>query len=339
MARFTRLDVLNETIRLGLVPVFYHSDLSTAQKIVAACAEGGARVVEFTNRGDNAYRVFSDLVAHFAKADPSVILGVGSVLDPATAALYISSGANFVVGPVLNAEVARVCNRRKVAYSPGCGSASEISDAEELGVEIVKVFPGDSVGGPAFVKAVLGPMPWTRIMPTGGVEATKESIAAWFKAGAAAVGIGSHLIKKELIDAGDFAGISAKTAQLLGWIREARAGSLFLGVEHAGLYPYRGVAGKTIAEWYGQVFGFKVVEGNSSFFVEGPGAGRIEVNKEGDTDRSHVAILVADFEAAVAALQAKGIEFEEPKIKPNNKAVFLKQTDPAGNRVHLLWRR
>ena len=222
MARFSRLEVLNEMISTGVVPVFYHGDLEVAKKVVAACAAGGARVIEFTNRGDNAYRIFSDLVQHFATADPKIILGVGSVLDPATAALYISSGANFIVGPVLNPDVAKVCNRRKVAYSPGCGSASEISEAEELGVEIVKVFPGDSVGGPTFVKAILGPCPWTRIMPTGGVETTKESINAWFKAGITAAGIGSNLVKKEWLAAGNYEAITAKTAEVLAMIREAR---------------------------------------------------------------------------------------------------------------------
>jgi len=222
MARFSRLDVLNEIVRIGVVPVFYNSDLDTAIEIVDACAAGGARAIEFTNRGDNAYRIFSDLIIHFSKANPSVILGVGSVLDPATAALYISSGANFVVGPVLNPEVAKVCKRRKIAYAPGCGSASEISEAEELGVEIVKVFPGDCVGGPKFVKAVLGPMPWTRIMPTGGVSATQESIETWFKAGISAAGIGSDLVKKELVAAGDFAAITAKTAEVVGWIKAVR---------------------------------------------------------------------------------------------------------------------
>ena len=222
MARYARLDVLNEIVKTGLVPVFYHQDLETAKRIIAACAEGGARAVEFTNRGDNAWRVFSDLVIHFAKADPSVILGVGSVLDAPTAALYISSGANFVVGPVLNSEVARICNRRQVAYSPGCASASEISAAQELGVEIVKIFPGESVGGPDFVKAVLGPMPWTRIMPTGGVDPTKESIDAWFKAGIAAAGIGSKLITKELVAAGDFDGIARNAEKAIGLIRAAR---------------------------------------------------------------------------------------------------------------------
>jgi 2-dehydro-3-deoxyphosphogluconate aldolase/(4S)-4-hydroxy-2-oxoglutarate aldolase len=223
MARYARLEVLNEIVKAGLVPVFYHQDLETAKKIVAACVDGGARAVEFTNRGDNAWRVFSDLGIHFAKANPAAILGVGSVVDAPTAALYIGCGANFVVGPMLNPEVARICNRRKIPYSPGCGTASEISQAEELGVEIVKVFPGESVGGPAFVKAMLGPMPWTRIMPTGGVEPTKESIDAWFKAGISAAGIGSKLITKELVSAGDFAGITRNVQKTLELIRAARS--------------------------------------------------------------------------------------------------------------------
>jgi len=222
MARFSRLEVLNTMIKIGLVPVFYHKDPEVAKKIVAACAAGGARVVEFTNRGDLAYRVFCELVAHFAEADPGVILGVGSVVDPGTAALYISSGANFVVGPILNPEVAKVCNRRKVAYSPGCGSASEISQAEELGVEICKVFPGSTVGGPAFVKSVLAPCPWTRIMPTGGVAPTEESINGWFGAGVACVGMGSKLIIKELVAAGDYEGITSNVKRTLELIRKAR---------------------------------------------------------------------------------------------------------------------
>ena len=222
MARFTRLEVLNTIVETGLVPVFYNSDVAVAKRIAAALAAGGARVIEFTNRGDFAPWVFKELSEYLAKTTPKLILGVGSVIDAPTAALYIASGANFVVGPVLNPEVARLCNRRKIAYSPGCGSATEISEAEELGVEIVKVFPGDSVGGPEFVKAILGPCPWTRIMPTGGVETTKESINAWFKAGIAAAGIGSNLVKKEWVAAGNYEAITTKTAEVLAWIRETR---------------------------------------------------------------------------------------------------------------------
>jgi 2-dehydro-3-deoxyphosphogluconate aldolase/(4S)-4-hydroxy-2-oxoglutarate aldolase len=222
MARFTRLDVLNTTLELGLVPIFYNKDVEVGKKVIAACAAGGARVIEFTNRGDFAFQVFTELSQHFAEADPTIILGVGSVVDAPTAAMYIAAGANFVVGPVLNPDVARLCNRRKIGYLPGCGSVSEISAAEELGVEIVKVFPGSSVGGPGFVKAVMGPCPWTRIMPTGGVDASEESIGAWFKAGAACVGMGSKLISKDRLAAGDFGAITENVARVLAWIKQSR---------------------------------------------------------------------------------------------------------------------
>ncbi|MBA4377055.1 MAG: bifunctional 4-hydroxy-2-oxoglutarate aldolase/2-dehydro-3-deoxy-phosphogluconate aldolase, partial [Anaerolinea sp.] len=209
----------------GMVPVFYHADVEAATKVIEACAEGGAHCFEFTNRGDQAHEVFRELVTRF-KSDERVILGAGSIIDPATAALYIQLGANFIVGPALNPEVAKLCNRRKVAYSPGCGSVSEISMAEELGVEICKIFPGASVGGPAFVKDVLGPLPWSRLMPTGGVDTTEESISSWFKAGVACVGMGSKLFPKEVIDSGNYSQISENVKQVIGWIQKARAGKL-----------------------------------------------------------------------------------------------------------------
>ncbi len=221
MAQHDRMAVLNAIFQVGVVPVFYHK---TAIGVIEACAAGGARVVEFTNRGDLAYRVFAEAMQHVIDNKIDVILGVGSVVDAPTAALYIASGANFVVGPLLNPEVARLCNRRKIAYSPGCGSASEISQAEELGVEIVKVFPGKEVGGPGFVKSMLGPCPWTRIMPTGGVDATRESLEAWFKAGVACVGIGSNLVTKEILADKDFAALTKNARQVVEWIREIRAG-------------------------------------------------------------------------------------------------------------------
>ena len=222
MAKFTRLEVLTSLYQLGLVPVFYHHDIETAKNIINACADGGARVIEFTNRGDRAFQVFDKLVSYFDGQDSNVILGVGSTIDPETASLYINLGANFIVGPLLNKDVAKACNRRKISYSPGCGSVTEISEAEEMGVEIVKVFPGGQVGGPAFVKAVSGPMLWTRIMPTGGVNPTKESVTEWIKAGAACLGIGSKLITKELVAKGDWNGLKNKVAECLQYIQEAR---------------------------------------------------------------------------------------------------------------------
>lgn len=223
MAQYDRMAVLNAIYDVGLVPVFYNKDVETTINIVEACAKGGAKVCEFTNRGDLAYHVFTAVVRHVMAKKLDVIMGVGSVVDAPTAALYIANGANFVVGPLLNREVGLLCNRRKIPYSPGCGSVSEIAQAEELGVEIVKVFPGSEVGGPKFVKAVLGPCPWTRIMPTGGVDATRESLEGWFKAGVAAVGAGSNLVTKDLVAAKDWDGLAAKVAQSIAWIKEIRA--------------------------------------------------------------------------------------------------------------------
>jgi 2-dehydro-3-deoxyphosphogluconate aldolase / (4S)-4-hydroxy-2-oxoglutarate aldolase len=222
MARFKRLEVLQTMVESGLVPVFYHDDIDIAKKVAQAIAKGGARFLEFTNRGDFAHQRFAELNTWCAKEIPTLILGAGSVLDPGTAVLYINNGANFVVGPVLNPDIAKACNRRKIAYMPGCGSASEISQAEELGVEICKVFPGSEVGGPSFVKSILGPMPWSLLMPTGGVDRTRESIEKWFKAGVVSVGIGSNLITKEILSTGNFTALAHDTAEALQWIKEAR---------------------------------------------------------------------------------------------------------------------
>ncbi len=223
MARFMRLDVINKILAMGILPLFYHGEVESAIEVVKACAQGGVAAIEFTNRGETAYPVFCELVKHFAKADPAVILGIGSIIDAPTAALFIASGANFIVGPSLNPEISRLCNRRKVLYIPGCGTENEISAAEELGAEICKVFPGESAGGPAFIKAVMAPCPWHRLLPTGGVDATEASITEWVKAGAAAVGLGSKLISPQAIKDKNYDGIAAKTAQCIGWVQTARA--------------------------------------------------------------------------------------------------------------------
>ena len=223
MASKDRMAVLAAMMQQSVIPVFYHPDVELCVNVIQACANAGAKCVEFTNRGDFAAHVFYDVTRHFAKADPSVIMGVGSIVDAPTAGLFIANGAKFVVGPLLNADVAKVCNRRGIPYSPGCGSATEIGDAQELGVEIVKVFPGSSVGGPDFVKSVMGPMPWTRIMPTGGVEPTEESLRKWFGAGIVACGIGSNMITKTLLDAKDFKGIENNVRQTLELVARIKA--------------------------------------------------------------------------------------------------------------------
>lgn len=222
MARFTRIEVALKAKETGIVPVFYHQDIEISKKIIKACYDGGARLFEFTNRGDFAHEVFAELNKYAAKELPELILGIGSVLDAPTAALYLQLGANFIVAPSLNPEVAKVCNRRKVAWMPGCGSVSEISLAEELGAEIIKIFPASQVGGPNFIKAVNGPMPWTDIMPSGGVMPTKESIASWINAGAYCVGIGSQLFTKNSSNEYDYSQIERTVGESIQIYKELK---------------------------------------------------------------------------------------------------------------------
>ena len=197
MAQYTRIEVAIEMKNSGIIPVFYHKDLEVCKKIITACYQAGARVFEFTNRGDFAHETFGELSKYVTANLPGMILGVGSVIDAGTTSLYLQLGSNFIVSPILNPEMARVCNRRKVAWAPGCGSLTEISYAEELGAEVVKIFPGSEVGGPSFVKAIKGPFPWTSIMPTGGVSPTRENLTEWFGAGVHCVGIGSKIFTKK----------------------------------------------------------------------------------------------------------------------------------------------
>ncbi|MFN8371351.1 MAG: bifunctional 4-hydroxy-2-oxoglutarate aldolase/2-dehydro-3-deoxy-phosphogluconate aldolase [Anaerolineae bacterium] len=222
MAQFDRLTVYNTLIADGMMPLFYQHDIETAQQIVDALAHGGSHIIEFTNRGDYAVEVFTALAKYCTANHPRLILGIGSVEDAPTAALYAAHGANFIVGPNFNVEVARFCNRRKLAYIPGCGSVNEIATAEEWGAEIVKAFPGSSVGGPDFVESVKGPRPWTRIMPTGGVGTDEKNLREWFKAGVACVGMGSKLVRKEWVSAKSFKEIEDLTAATLSLIQTIR---------------------------------------------------------------------------------------------------------------------
>ena len=217
MARFSRIDVFLKMKETGLVPLHYNPDVSTMIKVVEACHRGGARVFEFTSRGDFAHEVFRELSLHCTQEIPDMILGVGSVTDAGQASLYMQLGANFIVTPVLREDIALVCNRRKVMWSPGCGSPSEVSRAEELGCELVKLFPG-GVFGPSMVKAIKAPQPWTNIMPTGGVSPDEENLKSWFQAGVTCVGMGSKLVTKEIVRNGDFELLKEKTSQVLNAI-------------------------------------------------------------------------------------------------------------------------
>lgn len=222
MAQFNKIQVLQAILATGMVPVYYHADAEVAKRVVKACYDGGVRAFEFTNRGDFASEVFIELVKYARRECPELILGVGSIVDAPTAALFLQYGANFVVGPYLNPEVARLCNRHLVPYTPGCGSVTEIGTAHELGCDLVKIFPAGNVGGPSFVKNIKAPLPWTLVMATGAVEPTEENLSAWFKAGVACVGMGSKLFPKETVAAGDWEAIAEKCRYSLDIIKRAR---------------------------------------------------------------------------------------------------------------------
>jgi 2-dehydro-3-deoxyphosphogluconate aldolase/(4S)-4-hydroxy-2-oxoglutarate aldolase len=221
MAQFTRIEVAQVMKESGMVPLFFHSDIAVAKKVLKACYDGGARLMEFTNRGDFALEVFAELTKYAIKELPGMIMGIGSVTDTAAASAYMLNGANFVVTPVLREDIAVVCNRRKVLWSPGCGSLTEIAKAEELGAEIVKLFPG-STYGPGFVKGVLASQPWTSLMPTGGVSPTEENLKGWFDAGVTCVGMGSKLIAKQTDGSFDYAKIEQLTKNALQIISALR---------------------------------------------------------------------------------------------------------------------
>lgn len=222
MAKYTRMQVIAQMKENGMVPVFYSPDVNICKQVLKACYDGGVRTFEFTNRGDFAHEVFNELNKYALAELPGMMLGVGSIVEAGTTSLYIQLGTNFVVSPVMSAEMAKVCNRRKVAWSPGCGSLTEIVDAEELGAELVKIFPASQVGGPDFIKAVKGPRPHTNIMPTGGVKPEEDNIRSWIEAGAWCVGMGSQLFVKDSEGNFDLAGITAKCKQSIQWANAAR---------------------------------------------------------------------------------------------------------------------
>ena len=221
MAKFDKLQVLAKIAEAPMVPVFYHKDAEVTKAVVKACYDGGVRAFEFTNRGDFAHEIFAEVIKFAAKECPEMAIGVGSIVEPAAASLYIQQGACFVVGPLFNPEVAKVCNRRLVPYTPGCGTVSEIGFAQELGCDLCKVFPGD-VLGPKFVKGLLAPMPWSKLMVTGGVEPTEENLKGWFAAGVYCVGMGSKLFPKDKVAAGDWQYVTDKCREALDTIAKLK---------------------------------------------------------------------------------------------------------------------
>jgi 2-dehydro-3-deoxyphosphogluconate aldolase/(4S)-4-hydroxy-2-oxoglutarate aldolase len=222
MPRHRRLHIYQQAENIGLVPLFYNSDFETALGLAKACVKAGAHIIEFTNRGPGALDVFRKMEAWFSENMPEAILGIGSIVDVSTAALFVDAGANFIVSPCMDEETAVFCNKRKIPYMPGCGTVSEIHKAESLGVEICKLFPGECVGGPSFVKGVLAPRPWSSLMPTGGVAPTEESLKAWIDAGITCAGMGSKLVTKDIVKNRDYALLESKVKEALELVQRLK---------------------------------------------------------------------------------------------------------------------
>jgi 2-dehydro-3-deoxyphosphogluconate aldolase / (4S)-4-hydroxy-2-oxoglutarate aldolase len=333
MTRFARTDVINSIYERGLVPSLSAKDPVAAGSIIKACADGGARVILYRIQNEADIRIFGSLVEELGGSDPEVILGAGPVADIQAADGLLRAGAGFIIGAAFDGEIARQCHRRKINYIPVCRNLADIDAAEEMGIETVRIHGFDPELTPASFKDLLQNRPWTRVMKSGDIEPDQQQIASWVESGAACIGMDVQA----MADPGDAQNLSAKISDLIWYVKKARGENIFCGVEHLGIYPESGQAASELTGWYNDLFGFDVDEGEGWYFVRTTGPGRIEILKHHELTKAHVAIKVRHFDLACRMLADKGLEFEPVKDFGRVKAVFLKQRDPAGHKVHLLY--
>jgi 2-dehydro-3-deoxyphosphogluconate aldolase/(4S)-4-hydroxy-2-oxoglutarate aldolase len=205
----------------GILPLYFNSDTEVSVNILHALYKAGIRTVEYTNRGEAALNNFAKLREVCDKELGGMYLGVGTIKDAASAQAFIDAGADYVISPGLVEEVVPVANKHDMLWVPGCMTATEIIKAENLGAKFVKLFPGNLLG-PSFVSAIKELFPNTLFMPTGGVEVSKENIGAWFKAGVCAVGMGSKLISKEVMEGKKYDELTAATKEAIAIVNASR---------------------------------------------------------------------------------------------------------------------
>jgi 2-dehydro-3-deoxyphosphogluconate aldolase / (4S)-4-hydroxy-2-oxoglutarate aldolase len=218
--KFTNQQIVSKVKELGLVPLFTHDDIPTAQQVIEAAYRGGVRVFEFTNRRKNSFEVFVAML-DYCKKFPDLMLGIGTVMDGATTKKFIDAGAHFIISPILKLEMAKVCLDHNVLWMPGCATLTEIVTAKENGAQVIKVFPG-SVLGPGFVSAIMPVVPDLQLMITGGVEPNEKNLSAWFKAGAMSVGLGSQLFTKEILEKRDWTALEKNVSEALQIIKKLK---------------------------------------------------------------------------------------------------------------------
>lgn len=217
---FSKQQIVDTMKGTGIVPLFTHDNSAEAQQVLEAAYEGGIRVFEFTNRRKNSFEVFVHLL-NAAKKFPDLMLGIGTIMDGATTQKFIDAGAHFIISPILKLEMAEVCHAHNKLWIPGCATLTEIVTAKEHGAEIIKVFPG-SVLGPGFVSSIMPVVPDLQLMITGGVEPNEKSLSAWFKAGAACVGLGSQLFTKEILQQRNWPLLKQKVEETLSLAKQVR---------------------------------------------------------------------------------------------------------------------
>lgn len=201
MSRLNKEEILQIASIQGLLPPFNHSDEKRSREILQAAYAGGLRIIEYTNRSPNALDVFESLARFARKQLPGLVLGVGTIMNSKQAKQFHKAGAQFIVAPTLQLEVGAYCSKKELFWCPGAGTATEVVQAHEWGASLVKIFPAE-VLGPTFIKALKGPCPWTRMMPSGGVTLEPANLLAWFQSGAECVAIGTQLFSTEIMEEG-----------------------------------------------------------------------------------------------------------------------------------------
>jgi len=212
---------IDEVVAQGILPLYFNPDENVSLEILRAIHKAGIKAVEYTNRGEAAFNNFKKMIAMRNTEMPGLLLGIGTIKNLQQAKDYVSAGADFMVSPGFVPEVAAYAISNDIFYAPGCMTPSEIIAAENAGVKFIKLFPGNILG-PEFLSSIKEIFPKLLFMPTGGVDTTKESIEGWFKAGVCAVGMGSKLISKKLMEQKDYATIESSTREVLALIQSIK---------------------------------------------------------------------------------------------------------------------
>ncbi len=215
--KFTKEQLYAKLSEVPIMPLFNHPDLAVSKAVVKACYDGGIKVFEYTNRGEGAALIFAELVKYIRQELPDMAIGIGTVFSAEEAEYFVSLDTDFIVQPCLNPAVGEVCHKHKIAWMPGVMTITEIYQAQQLGADIIKIFPAN-VLGTAFIKALKAPMPHAKVMVTGGVEPNEQNLKGWFSAGVTAVGMGSQLFPKDVLTSGNFEQITKVVKGCVGMV-------------------------------------------------------------------------------------------------------------------------